>query len=172
MVKIFRNLRKREIGLILLSVIFVAVSVWLDLKLPDYMSEVTMLVKTEGSTMSDVLKAGGKMLLCAFGSLVAAIIVGFFAAQVAAGFSSRLRSRMFSKVGNFSMEEINGFSTASLITRSTNDITQIQNFVAMGLQVMVKAPIMAVWAVCKILGKSWQWTAATGGAGPSRPSAA
>lgn len=164
MVKIFRNLRKREIGLILLSVIFVAVSVWLDLKLPDYMSEVTMFVKTEGSTMSDVLKAGGKMLLCAFGSLVAAIIVGFFAAQVAAGFSSRLRSRMFSKVGNFSMEEINGFSTASLITRSTNDITQIQNFVAMGLQVMVKAPIMAVWAVCKILGKSWQWTAATGGA--------
>lgn len=164
MVKIFRNLRKKEIGLILLSVIFVAVSVWLDLKLPDYMSEVTMLVKTEGSTMSDVLKAGGKMLLCAFGSLVAAIIVGFFAAQVAAGFSSRLRSRMFSKVGNFSMEEINGFSTASLITRSTNDITQIQNFVAMGLQVMVKAPIMAVWAVCKILGKSWQWTAATGGA--------
>ena len=164
MVKIFRNLRKREIGLILLSVIFVAVSVWLDLKLPDYMSEVTILVKTEGSTMSDVLKAGGKMLLCAFGSLVAAIIVGFFAAQVAAGFSSRLRSRMFSKVGNFSMEEINGFSTASLITRSTNDITQIQNFVAMGLQVMVKAPIMAVWAVCKILGKSWQWTAATGGA--------
>ncbi len=164
MVKIFRNLRKREIGLILLSVIFVAVSVWLDLKLPDYMSEVTMLVKTEGNTMSDVLKAGGKMLLCAFGSLVAAIIVGFFAAQVAAGFSSRLRSRMFSKVGNFSMEEINGFSTASLITRSTNDITQIQNFVAMGLQVMVKAPIMAVWAVCKILGKSWQWTAATGGA--------
>lgn len=164
MVKIFRNLRKREIGLILLSVIFVAVSVWLDLKLPDYMSEVTMLVKTEGSTMADVLKAGGKMLLCAFGSLVAAIIVGFFAAQVAAGFSSRLRSRMFSKVGNFSMEEINGFSTASLITRSTNDITQIQNFVAMGLQVMVKAPIMAVWAVCKILGKSWQWTAATGGA--------
>ena len=164
MVKIFRNLRKREIGLILLSVIFVAVSVWLDLKLPDYMSEVTMLVKTEGSTMSDVLKAGGKMLLCAFGSLVASVIVGFFAAQVAAGFSSRLRSRMFSKVGNFSMEEINGFSTASLITRSTNDITQIQNFVAMGLQVMVKAPIMAVWAVCKILGKSWQWTAATGGA--------
>ena len=164
MVKIFRNLRKREIGLILLSVIFVAVSVWLDLKLPDYMSEVTILVKTEGSTMLDVLKAGGKMLLCAFGSLVAAIIVGFFAAQVAAGFSSRLRSRMFSKVGNFSMEEINGFSTASLITRSTNDITQIQNFVAMGLQVMVKAPIMAVWAVCKILGKSWQWTAATGGA--------
>ena len=164
MVKIFRNLRKREIGLILLSVIFVAVSVWLDLKLPDYMSEVTMLVKTEGSTMADVLKAGGKMLLCAFGSLVAAIIVGFFAAQVAAGFSSRLRSRMFSKVGNFSMEEINGFSTASLITRSTNDITQIQNFVAMGLQVMVKAPIMAVWAVCKILGKSWQWTASTGGA--------
>lgn len=164
MVKIFRNLRKREIGLILLSVIFVAVSVWLDLKLPDYMSEVTMLVKTEGNTMSDVLKAGGKMLLCAFGSLVASVIVGFFAAQVAAGFSSRLRSRMFSKVGNFSMEEINGFSTASLITRSTNDITQIQNFVAMGLQVMVKAPIMAVWAVCKILGKSWQWTAATGGA--------
>ena len=104
------------------------------------------------------------MLLCALGSLVSAFIVGFFAAQVAAGFSKRLRSKMFSKVGNFSMEEINGFSTASLITRSTNDITQIQMFVAMGLQVMIKAPVMAVWAVCKILGKSWKWTAATAGA--------
>ncbi|MBQ8297950.1 MAG: ABC transporter ATP-binding protein [Ruminococcus sp.] len=164
MLKIFRYLRRQEIGFILLSIVFIVTQVWLDLKLPDYMSEVTMLVQTEGSAMSDVWIAGGKMLLCALGSLAAAFIVGFFAAKVAAGFSSRLRSKLFNKVGNFSMEEINGFSTASLITRSTNDITQVQMLVAMGLQVMVKAPIMAVWAVLKILGKSWQWTAATGGA--------
>lgn len=164
MLKIFKYLRKKEIGLILISIVFVVTQVWLDLKLPDYMSEVTRLVQTEGSAMSDIWLNGGKMLLCALGSLVAAFIVGFLAAKVAAGFSSRLRSMMFNKVGNFSMEEINGFSTASLITRSTNDITQIQMLVAMGLQIMVKAPIMAVWAVCKILGKGWQWTAATGGA--------
>ncbi len=164
MVKIFRYLRRREIGLILLSVVFIVAQVWLDLKMPDYMSEITKLVQTPGNELSDVLTEGGKMLLCALGSFVAALIVGFFAAQVAAGFSARLRSMLFNKVGNFSLEEINRFSTASLITRSTNDITQIQMFVAMGLQVMVKAPIMAVWAVCKILGKSWQWTAATGGA--------
>ena len=164
MVKIFKYMRRKEAGLVILSIIFVVAQVWLDLKLPDYMSEVTMLVKTEGSEMADIWIAGGKMLLCALGSLVSAFIVGFFAAQVAAGFSKRLRSKMFSKVGNFSMEEINGFSTASLITRSTNDITQIQMFVAMGLQVMIKAPVMAVWAVCKILGKSWKWTAATAGA--------
>lgn len=164
MVKIFKYMRKKEIGLVCLSIVFIVAQVWLDLKLPDYMSEVTKLVSTDGNSMSDVWTAGGKMLLCAFGSLAAAIIVGFFAAQVAAGFSSRLRSMMFNKVGNFSMEEINRFSTASLITRSTNDITQIQMLVALGLQALVKAPIMSVWAICKILGKGWEWTAATGGA--------
>ncbi len=164
MIKIFKYMRRKEIQFVLLSVVFIVVQVWLDLKLPDYMSEITQLVQTEGSEMSDVWIAGGKMLVCALGSLVSAFAVGFFAARVAAGFSSRLRSKMFNKVGNFSMEEINNFSTASLITRSTNDITQIQMFIAMGLQAMVKAPIMAVWAICKILGKGWQWTAATGGA--------
>lgn len=164
MIKIFKHLRKREIILIFISIVFVVSQVWLELKLPDYMAEVTKLVQTDGSEMKDVWIAGGKMLLCALGSLVSAFIVGYFAAQVAAGFSSRLRSKLFNKVGNFSMEEINGFSTDSLITRSTNDITQIQLLVAMGLQILIKAPIMAVWAVCKILGKGWQWTAATGGA--------
>lgn len=164
MVKIFKYLRKKEVGLILVSIVFIVAQVWLDLKLPDYMSEVTMLVRTEGSVMSDIWLAGGKMLLCALGSLVAAFTVGYFAAKIASGFSSRLRSMLFNKVGNFSMEEINGFSTDSLITRSTNDITQVQMLVAMGLQVMIKAPIMAVWAILKILGKSWQWTTATAGA--------
>ncbi|MCD8188103.1 MAG: ABC transporter ATP-binding protein/permease [Ruminococcus sp.] len=164
MIKIFKYMRRKEIQFVLLSVVFIVVQVWLDLKLPDYMSEITQLVQTEGSELSDVWIEGGKMLACALGSLASAFAVGFFAARVAAGFSSRLRSKMFNKVGNFSMEEINNFSTASLITRSTNDITQIQMFIAMGLQAMVKAPIMAVWAICKILGKGWQWTAATGGA--------
>ncbi|MCD7891247.1 MAG: ABC transporter ATP-binding protein/permease [Ruminococcus sp.] len=164
MIKIFKYMRRKEIQFVLLSIVFIVVQVWLDLKLPDYMSEITQLVQTDGSEISDVCIAGGKMLACALGSLVSAFAVGFFAARVAAGFSSRLRSKMFNKVGNFSMEEINNFSTASLITRSTNDITQIQMFIAMGLQAMVKSPIMAVWAICKILGKGWQWTAATGGA--------
>jgi ATP-binding cassette subfamily B protein len=164
MVKILKYLSKKDVSLIAVCIAFVVAQVWLDLKLPDYMSEVTKLVQTDGSAMSDVWIAGGKMLVCAFGSLIAAVIVGFFAAQVAAGLASKLRSMMFSKVGNFSMEEINRFSTASLITRSTNDITQVQMIIAMGLQVMIKAPIMAVWAICKIVGKGWQWTAATGGA--------
>ncbi|MDE5916765.1 MAG: ABC transporter ATP-binding protein/permease, partial [Oscillospiraceae bacterium] len=138
--------------------------VWLDLKLPDYMSEITKLIQTEGSKISEVIAAGAKMLVCAVGSMLMAVIVGYFAAKIAAGFAQRLRLLMFKKVTDFSMEEINRFSTASLITRSTNDITQIQMFIAMGLQVMIKAPILAVWAICKILGKSWQWTAATGGA--------
>lgn len=142
--------------------VFIVTQVYLDLKLPDYMHEITMLVQTEGSKMSDVLLQGGYMLLCAVGSVIASIIVGFFAAKVAAGFSVRLRAMVFEKTMSFSIEEINGFSTASLITRSTNDITQIQLLISMGLQVIVKAPILAVWAVMKMMGKSWQWTAATG----------
>lgn len=128
------------------------------------MSEITKLVTTEGSHISDVLTEGAKMLFCALGSVAMSVIVGFFAAKIAAGFSKRLRSMLFKKVSDFSMEEINGFSTSSLITRSTNDVTQVQMLIAMGLQVMIKGPILAVWAVCKILGKSWQWTAVTGGA--------
>jgi ATP-binding cassette subfamily B protein len=164
MLNILRNFKPKEWLLVGISVIFVACQVWLDLKLPDYMQEITMLVQTEGSAMSDIWIAGGFMLLCALGSLATAFIVGYFAARLAAGVSYRLRNNLYDKVKSFSMEEIGRFSTASLITRSTNDITQVQQFVAMGLQVIIKAPILAVWAVVKISGKSWQWSLATGGA--------
>ncbi len=164
MLKIFKYLKRNEWLLVLVSIVFIVVQVWLDLKLPDYMAEITTLIQTEGTGTSELMVPGLYMLLCAIGSMVAAIIVSFFAAKVAAGLSMRLRGMVFDKTLSFSMEEINGFSTASLITRSTNDITQIQLIVAMGLQLIIKAPILAVWAVIKISGKSWQWTAATGGA--------
>lgn len=162
MIKIFKYLKSREWMLILASLIFIVAQVWLDLRLPDYMSEITKLTQTPESAMQDIWLAGGKMLLCALGSLVSSVTVGFFAAQIAARFSKRLRGLVFNKVEDFSMEEINRFSTASLITRSTNDIQQIQMLVSMGLQVIIKAPILAVWAIIKISGKSWQWTGATG----------
>ncbi|MGN1481284.1 ABC transporter ATP-binding protein [Porcipelethomonas sp.] len=164
MLKVFRYLRKKEWLMVLGSLVFIVGQVWLDLRLPDYMSDITTFVMTEGSKMSDILTAGAKMLLCALGSVLMSCIVGFFAAKIAAGVAKRLRSMMFSKVASFSMEEINGFSTASLITRSTNDITQVQMAIAMGLQAIIKAPILAVWAIMKIVDKSWQWTAVTAGA--------
>ncbi len=164
MVRIFKYLKSKEWLFIFFSFIFILAQVWLDLKLPDYMSEITILVQVEGSTMEDILKSGSYMMLCAFGSLVSCIIVAFFASKVAASFSKRLRRMVFCKVESFSMDEINNFSTASLITRSTNDITQIQMFMAMGLQVLIKAPILAIWAIIKIADKSWQWTATTAGA--------
>ncbi len=162
MVRILKYLRKREWLMICCSIIFIVAQVWLELRLPDYMSEITMLVQTEGSALGDILAAGGSMLLCALGSLVSAFVVGFFAAKIAAGLAQRLRANVFGKVLSFSMEEIGGFSTASLITRSTNDITQVQMIIAIGMQALIKAPIMAVWAICKIAGKGWEWTAATG----------
>lgn len=162
MLKLFQYLKKRDWLFAGASLLFIIVQVWLDLKLPDYMSEITQLVQTEGSAMGDILIAGGYMLLCAVGSLIATFIVGYFVAKIAAGLSMRLREKTFRKTMSFSMEEIGNFSTSSLITRSTNDITQIQTFVALGLQAIVKAPILAVWAIAKIAGKSWQWTAATG----------
>ena len=161
MVKILKYLKPTEWLLVAISLLFIVAQVWLDLKLPDYMSEITSYVQTEGSTMSQIWEAGGFMLLCALGSLAASIIVGFFATKIAASFTARLRYMLFNKVESFSMEEINKFSTASLITRSTNDITQIQMIVTMGLQVLIKAPIVAVWAIVKISGKSWQWTTTT-----------
>ncbi len=163
MVKILKNMRARDWLLIAVSVVFITAQVWLDLKIPDYMSEITTLVETEGSEMSDILTAGGKMLLCALASLVSALVVGFFAARVAADFSMRLRERVYGKVMDFSMQEINRFSISSLITRSTNDITQIQMVIAMGMQVVIKAPIMAILAIEKISTKSWQWSALTAG---------
>lgn len=164
MIKIFKYLERKDWAFMLFSLVFIVFQVWLDLKLPDYMSEITQLVQTEGSEMNDILSAGGSMLLCAFGSLAATFMVGYFVAKIAAGLSMRLREMVYNKTISFSMEEINSFSTASLITRTTNDITQIQMFVAIGLQALVKAPIMAVWAVVKIAGKGWEWTAVTGGA--------
>ncbi|WP_050615553.1 ABC transporter ATP-binding protein [Bacillus testis] len=164
MVKIFKYMKPFEWLLIFTSLLFIVAQVWLDLKLPDYMSEITGYVQTKGSSMSQIWESGAFMLLCALGSLAASIVVGFFAARIAASFTARLRSMLFNKVESFSMKEINKFSTASLITRSTNDITQIQMIVTIGLQVLIKAPILAVWAIVKISGKSWQWTATTAGA--------
>lgn len=162
MLKIFRYLKGKDWAFIAASVVFIVAQVWLDLKMPDYMKQITLLVQTPGSAMADIWIQGGWMLLCALGSLASSVVVGFFASRVAANFSKNLRAATFRKVEGFSMEEVNGFSTASLITRSTNDITQIQMIIAMGLQVLIKAPIMAVWAITKISSKAWQWTLATG----------
>lgn len=164
MLKMLKYLTKKDWMLVLLSFVFVIGQVYLDLKLPDYMSEITRLVQTPDSQMRDILSAGGNMLLCALGSLSLAFIVGYFAARIASNLSWKLRSSVYDKIESFSLAEINKFSTASLITRSTNDITQVQNIVAMGLQLMIKAPITAVWAISKILGKGIEWTIATGGA--------
>jgi ATP-binding cassette subfamily B multidrug efflux pump len=161
MFKVLKMLTKKEWIVIAVCLFFIVIQVWLDLKLPDYMTDITMLIQQD-SKMVDIFEQGGYMLLCAVGSLISTIIVGYFAARVAASLSMRLRAMVFEKTMDFSMEEINGFSTASLITRSTNDITQIQMIVAMGLQIIIKAPILAVWAIVKISGKSWQWTATTG----------
>ncbi|WP_242245942.1 ABC transporter ATP-binding protein [Bacillus cereus group sp. BfR-BA-01523] len=162
MLKIFKYLKRNEWILVLFSIAFITVQVWLDLKLPDYMAEITTLIQMEGTNFSQIIGPGAYMLLCAVGSMVTAVIVGYFAAKVAAGLSKRLRGLVFDKTLSFSLEEINRFSIASLITRSTNDVTQIQFIVAMGLQIIVKAPILAVWAIMKISGKSWQLTTATG----------
>ena len=164
MIKIFKYLKAAEWLQAMVSLIFIVSQVWLDLKLPDYMSGITALTQTPESKISDIWLAGGKMLLCALGSLLSAVIVGFFAARIAASFSQRLRSLLFHKVATFSMEEINRFSTASLITRSTNDVTQVQMLITLGLQMMIKAPIMAVWAMRKITGKGLEWSIATGAA--------
>ncbi len=162
MLKILRRFSAKEWLQVAISLIFIVTQVWLELKIPDYMAEITRLTQTPGSAMADIWRTGGDMLLCALGSFVSAIVVGFFAARIAASFSQRLRSLLFTKVDSFSMEEISRFSTASLITRSTNDITQIQMLITMGLQVIIKAPIMAVWAITKIAGKGMEWTLATG----------
>lgn len=162
MLKILRRFSGKEWLQVAISLIFIVTQVWLELKIPDYMAEITRLTQTPGSALADIWRTGGDMLLCALGSFVSAIAVGFFAARIAASFSQRLRSLLFNKVDSFSMAEISRFSTASLITRSTNDITQIQLLITMGLQVIIKAPIMAVWAITKIAGKGVEWTLATG----------
>ena len=162
MLRISRYLSKGEVGQLVVGLLFVVGQVWLDLRLPDYMSDITTLVQTPGSQMRDIWIAGGKMLLVSLGSVLCAVATGFIAARVAASFGQRLRSLEFSSVESFGPEEMGRFSTASLITRSTNDITQIQTFITMGLLLLVRAPIMAVWALVKIAGKGFEWTLATG----------
>ena len=164
MFKLLKRLEGRHYKVIFICVIFIVFQVWLDLKLPDFMSNITVLIETEGSKMSEILLQGLFMLLCALGSLISSFIVGYFAAKVAASFSQKIRSEVFNKVEDFSMTEIKQFSTSSLITRTTNDITQVQMLLAMGLQVFIKAPIMAIWAIIKISGKSFEWSMLTGGA--------
>ena len=164
MLKLFRNLTYRDRTLAAVSVALIVVQVWLDLALPDYMRDITLLVQMPASQMSDILLAGGKMMLCALGSLAASVAVAVCVARIATNFGANLRQKLFDRVQAFSMEEIGHFSTASLITRSTNDITQVQMVLVMGLQVMVKAPITAVWAIAKISDRSWQWTLSTAAA--------
>ncbi len=163
MLRILKHLKWKEWLLVAACVVLIVGQVQLDLALPDYMSEITRLVQTEGSQMSDILLAGGKMLLCALGSMLLTVCTTFFTAQIASRFSARLRGEMYRKVVGFSNEEINRFSTASLITRTTNDISQLQMFFSFGMQSLIKAPIMAFIAVGKISTKSWEWSLLTGG---------
>lgn len=162
MIKLMRNFKKREWVLAVISLACIVLQVWLELTMPDYMSEITMLIQTEGSQMSEIFASGGMMLLCALGSLLASVFTAVCASKIAAGFGGALRGKLFKKVQSFSMEEIGRFSTASLITRSTNDVTQVQMLIVMGLQMLIKAPIMAAWAICKIARKEWAWTLSTG----------
>ena len=162
MFKLLKNFGKKEWIYTLLVILFISGQVWFDLKMPDYMSKVTILVQTEGSKMSDILINGGYMILCALGSLILAVLVCFLVATMSASFSAKIRKMLFNKVEELSLNEVKTFSTSSLITRTTNDITQIEMFIGMGLQMLIKAPITAVWAVTKILNKNFEWSAITG----------
>ena len=164
MFKLLKTLEKKEWLLAALCLILIIGQVWLELKMPDYMSEITVLVQTEGSNIIEILKNGAYMILCALGSLIAAIFTGYLVSTVSSIFSMKVRKKVFDKVGNLGIQEVKQFSTSSLITRTTNDITQIQMAVVMGLQLMLKAPITAIWAITKILNKSWQWSAVTAAA--------
>lgn len=162
MFKLLKNIGLKEWLLTLVVFVLIFGQVWLELKMPDYMSEITVLVQTEGSEMKDIIKNGGAMLGCALGSLVLAVFTGYIVSYISAVFSMVTRKKLFDKVENLTMQEVKNFSTSSLITRTTNDITQIQMFVAMGLQLLIKAPITAIWAITKILNKGWEWSVATG----------
>ena len=161
MFKLIKNFTKKEWILALMCLVLVVTQVWLELKMPGYMSEITKLVQTEGSQMKDILINGGYMLACALGSLVAAVITGYITSRISSNFSKTIRKKLFNKVEDLAMQEVKQFSTSSLITRTTNDITQIEMLIAMGLQLLIKAPITAIWAITKILNKSWQWSAIT-----------
>ena len=161
MLKLLRKFTPKEWILSVAAFVLILIQVWLTLTMPDYMSEITMLVQTEGSAMSDILEAGGMMLLCALGTLLASVATAVCAARISSNFSANLRDDLFDRVQSFSMEEIGRFSTASLITRSTNDVMQVQILIVMGLEVLLRAPVMAVWAIGKIAGRNWQWTTTT-----------
>ena len=161
MIKLLKNLRKKEILLILISCVFIFISVDLELKMPDYMATITKLVQTEGSKMKDIVTNGGYMLLCAFGSLICSIVVGFFISYISSKFSMNIRTKLFNKVEDLGMEEVKAFNPSSLITRTTNDVSQIEMLLGMGLQLLIKAPITAVWAVTKILNKNMSWSIIT-----------
>ena len=163
MIKLLKNLGKKEAVYTIICVSLIAFQVWLELKMPDYMSNITRLITSENSVIGDILKEGGYMLLCAFASLISAAIVGYYSSLISAKFSLNLRNKIFDKVENFGMEEMKKFSTSSLITRTTNDVTQIEMLISMGLQMLIKAPIMAVWAITKILNKSIEWSLLTAG---------
>lgn len=161
MLKLFKNLRKKDYLLILVCAIIIFLEVWLELKMPDYMSNITVLVQTEGSKMREILKNGGYMLLCAFGSLIGAVITSYILTYVSTTFSKNVRKKVFSKTMDLSTAEVKNFSVSSLITRTTNDVSQIEMFLSMGLSLLMKAPMTAAWAIIKILNKSWQWSALT-----------
>lgn len=162
MFKLFKNFNKKDYLFILISILLIVFQVWLDLKIPDYMSKITRLVQTEGSSVSQILNEGINMLLCAFGSLLSAVIVGYLISNLSATLSFKIREKLFDKVNSFNMEEIKKFKTGSLITRTTNDITNIQMFMAMGMQLLIKAPITALWAIFKMVNKSIEWSMLTG----------
>ena len=162
MKKILKRFDKKDWMLILFAVFFIVVQVGLDLKIPEFMERITTLVQTGADSVQPIWQLGGWMILCAIGSLISSVIVGYFAARLGASFSAELRNSLYDKVDSFSLQEMNAFSTSSLITRSTNDITQLQLAIVLGLQVVIKAPILAVWAILKIAGKQWQWTMVTG----------
>ena len=162
MLKMFKNFSKKDYLLMIICILLIVFQVWLDLKLPDYMSGITTLIQSENSKISDIIMKGVGMLLCAFGSLISAVIVGYFAARLSANFSLNLRRKIFRKVGNFGMEEIKKFQTSSLITRTTNDVTQLEMLISIGFQMLIKAPIMAIWAIEKIVNKSIEWSMLTG----------
>ncbi len=162
MIKIFKNFKKKDILYILCCIVFIVLQVYLDLKLPDYMTDITRLIQTEGSKFNDIIVKGLYMLGCAFGSLISAVVVGYFASIISANFSFNLRSKIFNKVLCFSTGEIKKYNVSSLITRTTNDITQLEMVIAMGLQMIIKAPIMAIWAISKIIDKSIKWSMLVG----------
>lgn len=161
MIKMLKNIKKKDIIAIIVIIGLISLQVYLDLKIPDYMSTITRLVQTEGSKMHDIIINGTYMLLCAFGSLASAVITGYIISKLSSNFSLNIREKLFDKVQNLSMNEIKKFQTSSLITRTTNDVTQVEMIIAMGLQMLIKAPITAIWAITKILNKSWQWSAIT-----------